>query len=387
MKNKKILILFFLVLAGSSAMLSCSSLGESSAMGETGTLEEAENNVYVITPSQFSASGMKMGTLSKRNFSQSVKSNGMIEVPPENKASVSTYFGGYVKDITLLPGDKVKKGQVLFTLENPDYIEVQRDFLEAKSRLGYLRSDYERQKSLASEGVSSEKKYLKAQAEYQATKVRVESLRKKLQLMNIDPSGLNENNIRSIIPVMSPISGYVTEIHLSKGLFVDPSDVAMNITNTDHLHLELSVFEKNLGEIRKGQEISFRVQNNPSSNYHARVHLVNPSIDRAERTFNIHAHLAEGSNPSLFVPGMYVEAEIFIRSHDGLALPHEAVVESDGKKYVLVLSDSTDSELIYEKREVITGASGDDYFEILNAGEFNENTRFLLTGAFNIISE
>jgi len=143
-----------------------------------------------------------------------------------------------------------------------------------------------------------------------------------------------------------------------------------------------------MGPISRGLgKIKFRVQNNPSSLYHARVHLVNPSIDRAERTFNIHAHLADSSDPSLFVPGMYVEAEIFIRSHDGLALPQEAVVESDGRKYVLVLSDSTDSELIYEKREVITGASGGEYYEILNAGEFNEDARFLINGAFDMISE
>ncbi len=389
MKNKNLLILLLAVpvLAGTT-LISCSSMGERSAMGETGSSPvEPDNNVYVITASQFKASGMKTGALEKRKFKRSVKSNGMIDVPPENKASVSAYFGGYVREITLLPGDKVKKGQVLFTLENPEYIEIQRDFLEADSRLAYLRSDYERQKSLASEGVSSEKKYLKAEAEYRATKVRVASLRKKLQLMNIDPSGLNENEIRSRIPVLSPISGYVSEIHLSKGLYLDPSDVAMNIINTDHLHLELSVFEQNLGQIRKGQEIRFRVQNNPSVVYLARVHLVNPGIDRNERTFKIHAHPEEGSDPAFLVPGMYVESEIFIRSHEGPALPHEAVVENDGRKYVLLLRDSTESEMLFEKREVKTGASSGNYYEILNAGDFEADARFLLTGAFRMISE
>ena len=134
-------------------LISCNSGKDSN---EPIQLEDKENSgVVTITPSQFSSSKMELGKLSKMEFHQTVKTNGMFDVPPENKASVSAYFGGYVKELNLLPGEQVKKGQLLFTLENPDYVQLQEDFLVAKAQLEYLKSDFERQKELVKDNVTS----------------------------------------------------------------------------------------------------------------------------------------------------------------------------------------------------------------------------------------
>src|SRR5690606_36905728 len=146
---------------------------------------------------------------------------GMIDVPPANRASISPYFGGYVKEIDLLTGQRVKKGQVLFTIENPEFVQMQQDFLEAKGELVYLSADYERQKSLSKDNVTSQKNFLKAQSDYTVTKVRFESLRKKLELMNINPNKLTIDNIRTKINVTSPIDGYVTKMDVTRGAYLN----------------------------------------------------------------------------------------------------------------------------------------------------------------------
>ncbi|MDP5172289.1 MAG: efflux RND transporter periplasmic adaptor subunit, partial [Bacteroidia bacterium] len=143
---------------------------ESNSSQEAIQLEEtAEDEPFSLTAEQFSGAGMAVGGFTEQTFSQVVKTTGMFDVPPEFKASVSAYYGGYVKTISLLPGQRVRKGQLLFTLENPEYIQMQQDFLEAKGQLAYLKNDYERQASLRSENVTSQKVFLKAESDYNMT--------------------------------------------------------------------------------------------------------------------------------------------------------------------------------------------------------------------------
>ena len=132
-------------------------------------LENVDREIISITENQFKSGGMELGKISMQTFNTIVKANGMFAVPPENQADVSAYFAGYVKDIKLLPGEAVKKGEVLFTIENPEYVQVQQNFLEAKGRLSYLKSDYERQKELMADNVTSQKNFLKAESEYNVT--------------------------------------------------------------------------------------------------------------------------------------------------------------------------------------------------------------------------
>src|SRR5690606_5502627 len=114
----------------------------------------------------------------------------MIDVRPQSRAQVGSSFGGTVRQINLLPGQKVRKGQILFTLEDPEYVKMQQDYLESKGQLAYLESDYKRQKDLAQDNVSSQKVFLKAKSEYEVTRGRMASLEKILSLMNINPNTL-----------------------------------------------------------------------------------------------------------------------------------------------------------------------------------------------------
>jgi len=343
--------------------------------------------VYELTINQYKSSDMECGKLEMKTFHEVVKANGMFDVPPESLAAVSCYIGGSVKDIHLLPGQRVKKGEVLFILENPEYVQLQQDYLEAQGQLVYLKSDYERQKNLAQDNVTSQKTYLKAESDYTVTRVKVESLSKKLTLLNINPNTVTIETIHTTVNVLSPISGYVTQVAISRGAFLKPSEMAITIVNTDHLHLELNIFEKDFAKVRVGQPIQFRIQEDISNTYNASVQLVNKTVDYEKRTIGIHGHLADIKLVNKFNPGMYVEADIFISSESKMSLPPGAVIEADGKYYVLVLLSSSNIGYSFAKKEVKTGSSGDGSIEILNTKDFKENTEFLIKGSFNLITE
>ncbi len=367
-------------------LVACSSNNDAPISIEADSTASTEGN-YELTGKQFESSNMKLGKLEMKEFHNVVKANGVFDVPPKNRASVSSYFGGTVKEIQLLPGERVKKGQLLFVLENPDYIQLQQDYLEAKEQLSYLKSDYEREKKLVADNVTSEKNYLKSEADYTVTRVRVESLGKKLKLMNINPNTLTTENIRTTIYITSPINGYITAINISRGIFLNPSQTAISLVDIDHLHLELNIFEKDLPKIKVGQEIEFRIEEDNNKRYKASVYLVNKTIDPENRTIGVHGHLADDKSSNTFNPGMYVEAEIYTSSESKASLPQNAIVELDNKAYVLVLENKSDKTYSFVQKEVKTGTSNNGYVEILNAEDFNENTAFLTIGAFNLITE
>lgn len=361
------------------------SCGTEEVKQENKTPEKVSTNVE-LTNRQFEVGKMELGTMSSRMFHKTIKTNGILDVPPENKATVSIYFGGYVKDIQLLPGQKISKGQKLFVLENPDYVQVQQDFLEAKSRLRYLKQDYERQNALSADNVSSQKTASKAESDYKIAYAQYESLKKKLSLMNINPSNVSETNLRSTITVLAPISGYITSVGITKGMFLNPSDIAVTIMNGSVIHVELTVFEQDLNAIRIGQEAKFRLQKD-NQQYAAVVHLINKAIDPVKRTINVHCDLKTPSQSKLFTPGMYVEAEIETTQSNSLSLPVNAVVNAGDNQYVLVLKNKSANGYIFEQKLVKTGVSNNGFIEILNAADFDANTRFLTEGAFNLIND
>src|SRR5690606_19819607 len=194
-----------------------------------------------------------------------------------------------------------------------------------------------------------------------------------LSLMNINPNTLGVNNIHSTISVRSPIDGFVTDVNIAQGAFLSPSDQAVGIVNTDHIHLELKVFEKDLSRMEIGQPIRFRIQEDNSETYDARITLISKNVDAENRTIVIHGDLADEKMGQRLNPGMYVEAEIYTSSEERLALPKDALVDVEGRFYILEVSETSEEGYSFKEKEVLTGLSNSEYVEVLNAQDFDEN--------------
>ena len=322
-----------------------------------------------------------------RSFEKLIRTTGVLDVPPEGRAQVSAYFEGYVKFLNLIPGQRVRRGQTLFTLENPAYIEVQQNYLEVKNSLVYLKREYERQDELVKDNFTSEKNYLKAESDYRVSQSKYQSMRKKLEMMRIDPDELTDTSIQTTINIPAPISGYVTGVSASTGMFLAPGDKAVTLLNTDHIHIELSVYESDLSRISLGQAVRFKVQSDLSSWYDADIYLINRIIDESNRTVMVHGHLKDESLASDLTPGMYVEAKIVTQQDSLPALPEEAVVGMENKSYVLVWKETDDSNSAFVQRGVEVGPLYDGYYPLLNADDFTPETIFLVRGGFGLMRE
>jgi len=202
-------------------------------------------------------------------------------------------------------------------------------------------------------------------------------------MMNINPDTLTADHISSVINVLSPLSGYATTINATKGMFLNPSDVAVTVTNTDDLHIELKIFENDLPMVKVGQPINVRLQNDLDHVYQGKVHLVNKAINVQDRTIDIHGDLVNESDAKLFAPGMYIEGEILTTTTAYPALPVEAIANIDNDYFVLVKESETD----FRRVLVIIGAANNEFIQIVNADKFKPDTEFLTKGIFNLITE
>jgi cobalt-zinc-cadmium efflux system membrane fusion protein len=343
------------------------------------------DNIISVTKSQFENGHMVLGNVVDYQFNEVVKANGFIDVPPQNKASVSTFMGGFVKNTPLLIGDKVKKGQLVLTLENTEYVELQQQYMEVAEQLSYLKSEYERQQTLFYEKITSEKNFLKAESTYKSTLAYFNGLHEKLRMMNINPTSVEQGNISSTINLYSPISGYVTKVNVSNGSYISSQDEVLEIVNTDHIHLELSVFEKDIMKIKKGQIITFKVPESSGELFKAEVHLVGTSIDESTRTIKVHAHI-EDEEKTRFIKGMFIEAEIITDAKTAKALPKDAVYNFNDSYFTLVLKDLKDEIYTFNKTEVKVGKQVEDFIEVLNPDDFNDKN-VLTKGSLTLLSE
>ncbi|MDF0714589.1 efflux RND transporter periplasmic adaptor subunit [Muricauda sp. 334s03] len=337
----------------------------------------------MVTQDQFDTNDLMISTMEKRTFPKMVEISGMIDVPPENRASITAFMGGFVKQTLLLVGDQVKKGQLLVVLENQEFVQMQQDYLEVFNQLDFLKAEFERNQTLFEEKIASQKNYLQAKSNYETAKARYLGLKEQLQMLNISPSKVEQGNISSQAAIFAPISGSITKMNVAKGSYVSPATEILEIVNNDHVHLELTVFEKDILKVKKGQKIRFRIPEASEEAFEAEVHLVGTSIDDAKRTIKVHGHLAHEEEGD-FLPGMFIDAMIMTDTTKTWSLPEEAVIESEGNYYVLKLIEQKDGGYTFERVAVKQGGTFEGYTKIISTG-LNETDQFLTKGVFDLI--
>lgn len=365
------------------SLLNCTSK-EKTTVEET-TSNTNATNLIEVTKAQFKNSNMTLGKLEEKSFPTIVSVNGMVDVPPENKAIVNAKMGGYIKTTPLLIGDKVTKGQILVTIENPEFVTLQQNYMEIQGQLSYLKADFNRQKTMLAENITSQKSFLKAESNYKTALAKFNGLHKQLTMLHISPENVLNGNFTSETTIYAPISGSVTKVYVNRGSYVSPASIIMEIIDNSHIHLELSVFEKDILKIKKEQEINFKIPDASSKVFKAEVHLIGTALEE-NRTIKVHAHLEDESH-SNFLTGMFVNADIITDSVLEKALPNEAIVVIDDKSFVLVLNKREENNYYFEQKEVEIKESYNGYKIVKNANTFSSNTQFLTRGTYNLLGE
>ena len=344
-------------------------------------------DIVEMRDDQVKMAKIEMGSMELRSLGSSLKVSGTVTVAPQNLATVCAPLGGFVKNVSLLPGYAISKGQTLAVIENQEFVDIQQDYLGARNDLAFAQAEYERHSELYKNDVYSQQNVQEVTADYRSLKAKVKALEQKLALIGIDPAELDEDHISRTVALTSPISGYVRTVNVNLGKFVNSTDILFEIVNSDRLLLELTVFEKDADKIATGQKIRFFV-NNESEPHDAIIAQTGKSIS-GDKTCKAYANVTSGCKNVL--PGMYVNATVETSENKVMALPAEAVVSFGDKDYIFVFERNKEEAgkpfVEYRMVEVHKGISVDGYTEIILPEGLDLTTaRIVIKGAYNLLS-
>jgi cobalt-zinc-cadmium efflux system membrane fusion protein len=352
---------------------------EKQALQQEDSAHHEEEWEVALTPEQRITAGIETALVEHRILSGTIKVSGLLDVPPQQLVSISAPMGGFLKSSELLQGKHVNKGEIIATLQDPSYIQLQQDYLETVSQLEYLKAEYERQEELTVENVNARKTYQQAKANYQTAQAKTKGLKEKLKLINISAALLEKGDIQSTINLYAPISGFVTEVNVNMGKYVNPTDVMFEIVDTEHLHAELTVFEKDVPQLKLGQKVRFILANETKERI-ATVYLIGREIS-ADRTVRVHCHLdREDKN---LLPGMYLTAFVETKNMQLTAVPEKAVVNFEGADYIFIEQDDH-----FKAMQVKTGIRELGYVELVLPPTFDvQQNKVVIKGAYDLLAK
>jgi len=338
-----------------------------------------------LTSDQYKVAAIELGKVEMRNLSSILKVNGTIDVPPQNVVSISAPLGGYVKSSGLLPGQAVYKGHVVAVIENAEFIDLQQDYLESTSRMVFLSQELKRQQELRKEEVNAAKTLQQVSSEHNMMRAKINALQQKLSLIGISTKALQAGRITKTSNLYSPINGYVTTSNVNRGKYVQPSDVLFELANKSDMHLALNVFEKDVRKLMPGQPIRFALANETAYNRVGKVFLIGKAAD-STGTIPVHCHISVSNDPNM-LPGMYVKALIETRTDDVQALPVEAIIQSEGKDYIFIQTDTAQGKATFKMIPVIKGTEQEGYAAVTFPENFNARDAKVVTkGAYALLS-
>lgn len=356
---------------------SCSKKEEEKTVYENTKFTKNNENTVHLTEKQIQSVGLTTTTVQDRNMEKLMKLNGKAEIAPSHISLVSSIMGGHIKSINVINGSHFSKGQVLAVVEDPQFIQLQQDYLVTKAQLEAARLNFNRQKDLNTSKASSDKTMQTAQAEYSTLNATLKGLEEKLRIIGINAKGLSTGNIRSKINIYAPFTGFVSKIFVSNGQYINPADTLFELINPSGLLLELKVFENDVNDVKVGQEILVYNNQNPGVKSNARIISVVPSIENGGSSTAV-ARLSSVNTE--FVKGMYVNAEVNISSRYTMGLPNEAVVSFENKNYVFEDLGKSGYKMI----PVAVGISDDQFTEILKADVLKDK-KIVQKGAYSLL--
>lgn len=361
--------------------------------------EEKSQTEVALTEIQAKTIGIETGSIEMKNLNTIIKANGYTAVPPQNRADVSTLIGGVVKDIFVLEGTFVTKGKTLATIQNLEVSEMQEEYQSAVANIEYLEQEFKRQKTLTDENVNPRKAFQEVKSKLASERAKAQAAKNKLLALNVSPKGST-----SLVPIVSPISGYVGKISITKGAFAETGVTLFEVVDNTQMHLDLNVFEKDLGKISIGQEVDFVLTNQSNKSIKGKIFGINKSFSNESKTVAVHAKITSSTKD--LISGMYVAANINISNQTVPALPKDAVVRNGDKYFIYIQEEGHEEapkkepeehehkegeekhkEIHFKAVEVAVGTTDLGYTEVKVIEEIPSDAKIVIKGAYYLLAQ
>jgi len=357
-------------------------------------------NTATLTEEQIKSIGIQLGPIEDKQLTASLKANGVLQVPNQNKASVNSVYSGVIKSLMVQPGNTIRKGQTIATIANPEFVEAQSQYLNVRAKIGLAEQEVSRQKELNAGNAGALKNLQAAETELKTLLTAKSTLEQQIRLMGINPANLSNGQLISVLAITSPISGVVSNVAVKIGSYVDATTPVAEIIDNSQLHLDLFVYEKDLPKLKNNQLIHFTLTNNPGKEYDAQIYSLGASFEGESKAVTVHARV-QGEKKGL-IDGMNVTAVISLEKATVPAVPADAIVTFQGQDYIFIQSEEhaeteyrdgadsikhNESGIKFEKIPVAKGTTDVGYTEITLLKEIPKDAKIVVKGAFFVLAK
>lgn len=404
------ILIAVIILCSIAFFVSCESKGnaKTAKTEEAGKEDEHVNSsTATLTEEQMKSIGVELGLIEEKQLTASLKTNGLLKVPNQNKASVNSIYSGVIKSLLVQPGNIVRKGQTIATVANSEFIKVQSDYLSVNAKIVMAELEVKRQKELNAGNAGALKNLQAAETELRTLRTLKSTLQQQIQLMGIDPARLSNGKLVSVLAITSPISGVVSNVIVKMGGYVDVSTTVAEIVDNSQLHLDLFVYEKDLPKLKNNQLIHFTLTNNPGKEYDAQIFSLGSSFEGESKAVTVHARV-QGNKTGL-IDGMNITAVISLEKATVPAVPTEAIVTNAGQDFIFIVTNEhaegeqqqgkdilkdgageqhkKEKGVTFEKIPVAKGTTDVGYTEITLLKEIPKDAKIVVKGAFFVLAK
>jgi len=363
---------------------------------ETAEPEEPEHQDLHLSPQQQKEWGIVVGSAAMQDVASKIKLPGILTLNQNRTAHISSLIGGKVASLAVDLGDRVQKGQLLLTINSPEFAQAQADFLQTVAKLNLSRKEYERAKLLLKERAIEEREFLRREAEFEKLSTEVGGLGAILHSYGFDheqtekliekcASRKPDDDLCELadpnLPVLSPLSGIIIFRDVIVGEHVEPNKILFTASDLRTLWALLDAYEKDLPFINKDSQVTIHSSLYPDKEFAGKITTISETIDEKLRTIKIRVEVK--NDDGLLKPNMYIQGIVENKAvgQKLLAVPEEAVQTLNGEKIVFILEDKD----IFAVQHVELGKKVGNTRIIAKGLE--EGQKIVVQGAFNLKAE
>jgi len=384
-----------------------------SADKETETHEEEHGEAGVVSLTQSQVDLMKIEVRSPdvRRMEGYISAPARVEPVPTRIADIGTLISGRVRNIYVVEGEHVRKGQALLEIQGLQIGEIKGEYIRSRAALESAKANFDRQEKLLQENIAAKRAYIEAQAAYAEARAAFSAADQKLHSIGIADEEAQSlidiatstsqhaiNSTAATLKIRSPISGVVGKTTVNIGQQVDPDADIMEVVDSERVWVVADIYEKNLGNVKAGQRVEIVTEAYPGQVFAGKLEYLSPVVDEETRTVKVRTTLDNADD--YLKPAMYANMRIFTESsQQSLAVP-DAAVQNDGEvDFVFVQVEDVQEEghsasdghdereagMKFRKAPVQVGIQQEGFSQMV-AG-ITKQDKIVINGAFFLKSE
>jgi cobalt-zinc-cadmium efflux system membrane fusion protein len=304
-----------------------------------------DGRAIVLTPKFRERLGLKTTVVRSVSLTPVVKVAGTVTFDPKFVSAVGARLKGLVRKVYAFEGDRVKRGAILAEIDSAELGSAQASVLALRAQSRAAGLNAKREKDLASRGLTTAREVEESTADQEDYRSRLIAAEQQVSALGGAPVEADYAGIIGIHQLRSPLAGTVVERNVSAGQSVEGHLTVFRVADLDHLWVELAVFERSLGGIRKGDKVDLQPLASPRDALVGQIAHIGEQVDLATRTAAVRVEVDNSARK--LRPGQAVTARVHVSGDSAVAVkvvPVSAITYVDGKATVFVAE--TDLRLI-----------------------------------------